>query len=101
MIPAQERLENIIQKLHFQPSSMDVYCNVTGTKYYRSSHDIPGLLIQQLAKPVLWNTICENVELDNPDSNLNFYEVGPGKQLKSILSKIDRKFFRSTKNIFL
>ena len=55
-------------------------------------HDDPGeirdLLVRQVVSPVLWDDSLRFLLAAGHDS---FYEVGPGRVLKGLLRRLDRK----------
>jgi len=109
MLPAQEQLDSFLQTLKIESSDVDLYSNVTGLKYQvenstknganNHTESICELLVRQIAEPVLWNSVMENIRTELVGCDMKLYEVGPGRQLKAISSKIDRKLARNTENI--
>ena len=56
------------------------------------SHDVPDqlreILVRQVTQPVLWEDCIREMLSQGCDQ---FYEIGPGKVLKSLMKRIDRK----------
>ena len=50
--------------------------------------EIRQLLVRQVVSPVLWETSMRNL-LEVPVEK--FYEIGPGRVLRGLLRRIDRK----------
>merc|ERR1719254_370294 len=100
MKPAQEKLLAALNKLlpKMKPPTCDVYLNVTGKKVKAGtppSQFVP-LLGDQLCSPVLWEP---SVRLMIKDGLSEFYEVGPMKQLKAMMKRIDANMWNSTMNV--
>ena len=84
MEPARAELAEGIEKAVFSVPVCPVYQNVTA----RPSTDpaeIKANLLAQLTSPVRWTQSVENMIADGADS---FVEVGPGKVLQGLVSKI-------------
>ena len=84
MEPARAELAEGIEKAVFSVPVCPVYQNVTA----RPSTDpaeIKANLLAQLISPVRWTQSVENMIADGADS---FMEVGPGKVLQGLVSKI-------------
>ena len=84
MEPARAELAEGIEKAVFSVPVCPVYQNVTA----RPSTDpaeIKENLLAQLTSPVRWTQSVENMIADGADS---FMEVGPGKVLQGLVSKI-------------
>lgn len=84
MEPARAELAEGIEKAVFSVPVCPVYQNVTA----RPSTDpaeIKANLLAQLTSPVRWTQSVENMIADGADS---FMEVGPGKVLQGLVSKI-------------
>jgi len=90
MQPAQVKLEAALKRLepNMRPPRCDVYMNVTGSVVRAGTPpaELIPLLAKQLCSPVLWDTsVRAMIEADLTD----FYEVGPMKQLKAMMKRID------------
>ncbi|CAH1778810.1 unnamed protein product [Owenia fusiformis] len=91
MRPAKEPLQKAIQKVHFEEPLVNVYSNVTGKRYPKPAV-IKKSLVDQIVKPVLWEQTlhymyARDVKQEFPDT----YEVGPGKQLGTVLKVVNGK----------
>jgi [acyl-carrier-protein] S-malonyltransferase len=86
MEPAREELEAAIEATTFATPSCPVYQNVTATAV-SSPEEIKKNLIIQLTAPVKWT---QSVQQMIADGATLFTEVGPGKVLAGLISKIDR-----------
>lgn len=84
MEPARAELAEGIEKAVFRAPSCPVYQNVTA----EPSKD-PGVikanLLAQLTSPVLWTQSIRNMASDGAS---HFIEIGPGKVLQGLISKI-------------
>jgi [acyl-carrier-protein] S-malonyltransferase len=87
MEPAREELEAAIEATAFATPSCPVYQNVTATAV-SSPEEIKKNLIIQLTAPVKWT---QSVQQMIADGATLFTEVGPGKVLAGLISKIDRE----------
>merc|ERR550537_1588211 len=100
MKPAQMKLEEALNKLlpKMTPPTCDVYMNVTGKKVKAGTPpgDFVPLLAKQLCSTVLWEP---SVRLMIKDGLTEFYEVGPMKQLKAMMKRIDANMWNSTTNV--
>jgi len=100
MRPAQKELEAALQKLlpNLKPPKCDVYMNSTGKCVRRGTppEEIVPLLSEQLCSPVLWEP---QVRLMISDGLTEFYEVGPMKQLKAMMKRIDGTMFEKTTSV--
>jgi len=67
----------------FAPARIPVYANLTGEPY---GQDPAELLSKQVIHPVLWQSTITNMIADGFDT---FIEVGTGKVLSGLMSKID------------
>lgn len=100
MQSAQDELEEALNKLlpEMKPPRCDVYMNVTGQKIKAGTppSEIVPLLAKQLTNPVLWEP---SVRLMVSDGMNEFYEIGPMKQLKAMMKRINPKMWEKTTNI--
>jgi len=100
MDPARAKLEAKLQEMlpRMKPPRCDLYMNRTGLKVPKgaSPKDIVSLLGEQLTNPVLWH---DSVTQMIADGITEFYEVGPMKQLKAMMKRIDQEMWKSTTNI--
>eukprot|EP00406_Dinophysis_acuminata_P074410 CAMPEP_0179252408 /NCGR_PEP_ID=MMETSP0797-20121207/22201_1 /TAXON_ID=47934 /ORGANISM="Dinophysis acuminata, Strain DAEP01" /LENGTH=562 /DNA_ID=CAMNT_0020960241 /DNA_START=76 /DNA_END=1764 /DNA_ORIENTATION=- len=100
MMPAREKLEKaLIAALPgMKPPTCDVYMNSSG-KVLPAGSD-PKLLIpllcDELTSTVLWETCVKGMIAAGLDE---FYEVGPMKQLKAMMKRIDQTTWGKTTNI--
>mmetsp|Transcript_58849 Transcript_58849/g.136998 ORF Transcript_58849/g.136998 Transcript_58849/m.136998 type:complete len:485 (+) Transcript_58849:83-1537(+) len=100
MEPAKEKLEKALNELlpEMKPPICDVYMNFTGKKIKAGTppSEIIPLLGKQLCSPVQWEP---SVHLMIKDGMTEFFEVGPMKQLKAMMKRIDPTMWNSTTNI--
>jgi [acyl-carrier-protein] S-malonyltransferase len=86
MEPAKEELATAIQKTTFHRPVCPVYQNVVA-KAVIEPDQIKQNLIDQLTGPVRWT---QSIEAMIRDGATKFTEVGPGKVLQGLISKIDK-----------
>jgi len=85
MNSAKERLKTALDGAHFYDARIPVYANVTA-KPMSNKDEIKNLLYEQLTAPVLWVEIINNMIEDGIEE---FYEIGPGKVLQSLVKRIN------------
>lgn len=86
MEPAREKLAHAIDATTFNTPVCPVYQNVDA-KPHTDPAEIKANLIAQLTSPVRWTRSVENMIADGAT---NFVELGPGKVLQGLVSKINR-----------
>jgi [acyl-carrier-protein] S-malonyltransferase len=87
MGPAVERLGDVLRTIEIRSPRIPVISNVDA-RAHSEPDDIRDLLIEQVVKPVRWEDSIRwmlNAGFDT------FYEVGPGRVLRGLLRRIDRK----------
>lgn len=84
MEPARRELAAAIEKADFKTPICPIYQNVDG-KPHTSPQEIKENLIAQLTAPVRWTQIVENMVADGVSA---FEEIGPGKVLQGLITKI-------------
>ena len=87
MRPADEKLAAALADVPMQPPRIPVICNVDARPHH-DPEEIRRLLIQQVLSPVLWEDSMQYLLSQGFD---DFYEVGPGRVLRGLLRRIDRK----------
>ena len=98
MLPAQERFYRVLENIDILPNDTVLYCNVTGQPY-EDSDNLRELLVRQIAEPVLWNSILQNIFELSTNNPTSIWEVGAGKQLKIMMGKFNRNLMKSVDNI--
>lgn len=86
MEPARAELAEAIDHTPFSVPVCPVYQNVDALPHTDPA-EIKGNLIAQLTAPVRWTQSVKNMIADGAD---NFVELGPGKVLQGLVSKISR-----------
>lgn len=89
MDPAVDRLKSALLDAEMRRPTIPVYSNVDAAAH-QDPDEIRELLIQQVSRPVLWESLIRAMKADGFD---RFYEVGPGRVLRGLLRRIDRKTF--------
>ncbi len=90
MNSAVPKLKRLLQTLDISMPRFSVISNVTA-RPYSSVEEIRQLLAEQVIQPVLWEESMRRML----EQSLTFVEVGPGRQLKTMLRSIDRNTFRT------
>ncbi|MFN6103436.1 MAG: ACP S-malonyltransferase [Planctomycetaceae bacterium] len=87
MRPADQRLAEALRETRFEGARIPVFSNVDAQPH-QAAGDFPDLLVKQVLAPVLWEDCVRGLLAAGVDK---FYEIGPGKVLKGLLKRIDRK----------
>jgi [acyl-carrier-protein] S-malonyltransferase len=87
MEPARKELQAAIVKTTFYQPSCHVYQNVTGKAVFNQD-EIKENLVEQLTAPVRWTQTIQSMIADGATK---FTEVGPGKVLQGLVSKISKE----------
>ncbi|HMD30267.1 MAG TPA: ACP S-malonyltransferase [Candidatus Acidoferrales bacterium] len=86
MVPAQQRLEEVLRATAFGPLKIPLVTNV-GAEVVENGDEAREALVRQVSLPVRWEeSIRALIELGVD----MFVEVGPGKVLSGLLRQIDR-----------
>jgi len=102
MAPAQEELSMALDQIadKMQPPRCAVYFNSTGKKVKAGAD--PATFIElmklQLTSMVLWEPSIKAMILDGVQE---FFEVGPLKQIKAMMKRIDQEAFKKTENVLV
>ena len=86
MEPARAELAKAIEATPVHAPSCPVYQNVDA-KPHTDPAEIKANLVAQLTAPVRWTQTIQNMVADGADE---FIEIGPGKVLQGLISKIAR-----------
>lgn len=87
MEPARAELAEAIDHTEFHTPLCPVYQNVDALPHTDPA-EIKGNLIAQLTAPVRWTQTVRNMIADGATE---FVELGPGKVLQGLVSKIDKE----------
>lgn len=87
MKPADVRLAEALAAVKLSPPRIPVYSNVDAQPH-NEPDEIGSLLVRQVLSPVLWEDSIRNMLAAGAD---RCYEIGPGKVLRGLLKRIDRK----------
>ncbi|MEK6262030.1 MAG: ACP S-malonyltransferase [Planctomycetota bacterium] len=87
MESACERLAEALKTVSIQTPRIPVVSNVDA-KVHTDPEDIRQVLIRQVTQPVLWE---DSVRWLLSQGAGPFFEIGPGKVLKGLMKRIDRK----------
>ncbi|MEC8509271.1 MAG: ACP S-malonyltransferase [Planctomycetota bacterium] len=87
MQPAVEQLTEVLSGVEVKSPEITVVSNVDANSHSDPS-DLKEMLQQQVVSPVMWEESIRRLLGDGFDQ---FYEVGPGRVLRGLLKRIDRK----------
>jgi len=87
MKPADEILEKALSETPMNPPRIPVISNVDAESHSEVG-DIRSILVRQILNPVLWEKSIRKLLDEGFDT---FYEVGPGRVLRGLMKRIDRK----------
>ena len=87
MESARQRLTAALSEVPMKKPRIPVVSNVDATPH-DDPEEIRALLVQQLVSPVRWE---DSVRYLLAQGYGQFYEVGPGRVLRGLLKRIDRK----------
>jgi [acyl-carrier-protein] S-malonyltransferase len=94
MQPADAKLSEALAGVPIRSPEIPVVSNVDAA-IHESPDEIRDLLIRQVVSPVLWEDSIRTMIAQGVDE---FYEIGPGRVLKGLLKRIDRKLPCDTVN---
>ena len=83
MADAAKAFAEVLAKTEMNPPTISLYSDVTAEEY---SGDPAYLLAKQIASPVRWEALVRNLIAAGVDT---FIEIGPGKTLTNMITKID------------
>lgn len=86
MRPAADRLQRVLDELHFHDAKISVVTNVAA-KPVMAADTLKTSLIEQVYSPVLWEDSVVRMVNEGVDT---FIEIGPGSVLSGLIRKIDR-----------
>lgn len=86
MIPAAERLAEVLADTVFSTPSIPVISNVTG-KHHGEPDEIRQNMVRQVTSPVYW---LAGIRCVKEDGVSEYVEFGPGKVLSGLIRRIDR-----------
>lgn len=87
MQPAVEQLTQALDNVSLGSTRLPIYSNVDALPHTESD-EFNELLVKQVCAPVLWNQTMDRMLEEGFDQ---FYEVGNGRVLTSLLKRIKRK----------
>lgn len=94
MQPADARLAEALAGVPIKAPEIPIVLNVDATTH-TDPEEIRELLVRQVVSPVLWEDSMRLMLSSGVDE---IYEIGPGKVLKGLLKRIDRKTACTTIN---
>ena len=87
MDSAVEKLIAALEQVEFKPSRIPVFSNVDAAAH-STPDEFRELLVKQVCSPVLWHPLMDKMLADGFGE---FYEVGTGRVLRSLIKRIARK----------
>jgi [acyl-carrier-protein] S-malonyltransferase len=87
MSSACGQLAEVLANVKITKGRIPVVSNVD-VKSHEDPDDLREILVRQVTQPVLWEACIRELLAQGCDQ---FFEVGPGKVLKSLMKRIDRK----------
>jgi len=101
MRSARRKFENILMDSALEmspPHKYKVYTCLEGQSFERGTlaKAIAGVLAIQITTTVNWKAAVEHMVVDGVNK---FYELGPMKQLKAMMKRIDNAAFNGTQNV--
>ena len=87
MDPAVEKMRPLIEDMKFSAPKVP-YISGVDAEFHSDPDEIKKILIRQISSPVLWEDAMRRLLNDGFDC---FYEVGPGRVLRGLMKRIDRK----------
>jgi len=100
MKPAQDKLSKALDEMLpvMKPPKITVFMNTNASPVRPGTNpkEIIELMKQQLTNAVLWEP---SIRAMIKDGITDFYEVGPMKQIKAMMKRIDSKVWGNTMNI--
>jgi len=70
----------------------------TSCQPFNNPDQIKSLLVRQLVEPVNWMKTMQNI-FKGRTANSKIYEVGPGRQLRAMIYRIDRTLLDNFTNL--
>lgn len=87
MRPAQRTCAEALGQVAMHRPNIKVVFNVDA-QFHDDPEEIRNLMVRQILQPVLWEDSMRRLLADGFDQ---FYEVGPGRVLRGLLKRVDRK----------
>lgn len=88
MTEAAEKFEEVLSEADFQPTRIPVYSDRTSMPYEGDAADCRRLLKEQIANPIRWRILIENMIEAGVDT---FIELGPGTALTKMITRISKQ----------
>uniref|UniRef100_A0A7N5KD27 Malonyl-CoA-acyl carrier protein transacylase, mitochondrial n=1 Tax=Ailuropoda melanoleuca TaxID=9646 RepID=A0A7N5KD27_AILME len=99
MEPALEPLAHVLKSVSVKKPLVSVHSNVDGNRYAHPKH-IPKALVQQVVSPVKWEQTMHAIyERRRGTEFPKTFEVGPGRQLGSILKSCNLQAWKSYRHV--
>jgi [acyl-carrier-protein] S-malonyltransferase len=87
MRPADDTLKAVLDRVEIRRPRIPVISNVDAQPH-EDPNEIRAILVRQVVSPVLWEDCVRKMLAEGVQQ---FFEIGPGRVLKALLKRIDRK----------
>ncbi|MDO4518023.1 MAG: ACP S-malonyltransferase [Bacillota bacterium] len=88
MAKAADSFSEVLAETEINEMSIPVYSNRTSLPYEGGAEGARNLLTEQIANPIRWKTLIENMIAEGVDT---FVEVGPGTALTKMITRISKE----------
>lgn len=88
MKEAADRFSAVLEETDFAETGIPVYSNRTSQPYEGDAENYRRLLTEQIANPIRWRILIENMIADGADT---FVELGPGTALTKMITRISKQ----------
>jgi [acyl-carrier-protein] S-malonyltransferase len=94
MAPAAEGMARALETVEFRAARCPVWSNVTGKPHGADAATLKSLLVDQIVKPVRWDSCCLDMlswrKAQGLDASASLHELAPGSVLRGLMRRIDR-----------
>uniref|UniRef100_A0A915E2J2 Malonyl-CoA:ACP transacylase (MAT) domain-containing protein n=1 Tax=Ditylenchus dipsaci TaxID=166011 RepID=A0A915E2J2_9BILA len=96
MAPAQQKVEEVLANITINIPKINIYSNFSGKLYPQNEAKIRSYLVKQISNPVKWEQIIQLLFRKHQDYVFpSYFEVGPGRQLGTILAQVSTKAYKN------
>ncbi|CAG9461448.1 unnamed protein product [Pedinophyceae sp. YPF-701] len=95
MARASEAIAGALEGVAVEMPRIPVISNVTG-RPFESAEEIRALLRRQVVQPVMWE---DSVRYLLGERKTEMYELGPGKQVRAMVKRLDTTAWKGMKNV--
>lgn len=87
MMPAREKLIDVLKEITFATPKIPVLANTTGALHSNDPQAIKDVMLRQVTESVRW---ADCIKTAIQAGNTTFIEFGPGKVLSGLIKRIDK-----------